>query len=53
MFDNQNRTLANTMNKNNAPVTLVLEMNGEKVAKGTVKSMQDLARIGALDMTWI
>ena len=55
MFDTQNQVLASTMINNNstAPVTLTLEMNGEKVAKATVKSMQDLARIGALDMNWI
>ena len=56
MFDNQNRTIANTLannTHNTGPVTLIMEMDGEKVAKGTVKNMQDLARIGALDMTWL
>lgn len=55
MFDTQNRQLISSLSKsnNNQPVTLVLEMNGKEVARGTVESMNQLANLNQLDLSWL
>lgn len=52
MFADQNRMLVqNIMQNGNA--TIILQMDGKEVARGTVNNMREMSKLGQLDMTWL
>ena len=53
-FDRQTQALLTRMNNNNnnQQTTLVLQLDGREVARGTFKNAGDLARVGQLDIDW-
>jgi phage-related protein len=52
-FDRQTQTLAKLNNNNNQQTTLVLQLDGREVARGTFRNAGDLARIGQLNLDWL
>lgn len=50
MFAEQNRMLAQNTQGN---TTIVLQLDGKEVARGTVKNMKEMSKLGQLDMTWL
>ncbi len=54
-FDRQTETLAklNNNNNNNQQTTLVLQLDGKEIARGTFQNASDLARIGQLNLDWL
>ena len=33
--------------------TIILQLDGKEVARGTVKNMKEMSKLGQLDMTWL
>ena len=52
MFAEQNRMLLQNM-QNGGNTTIVLQLDGKEVARGTVKNMREMSKLGQLDMTWL
>lgn len=52
-FDRQTETLARMNNNNNQQTTLVLQLDGRELARGTFKNAGDLARLGQLNLEWL
>ena len=53
-FDRQNQELLRAIKSNRGSGgTIVLEMNGREVARGTFESAEELARMGALPLKWL
>ena len=50
MFAEQNRMLAQNTQGN---ATIILQMDGKEVARGTANNMKEMAKLGQLDMTWL
>ena len=50
MFAEQNRMLAQNTQGN---ATIVLQLDGKEVARGTANNMKEMAKLGQLDMTWL
>ena len=50
MFEQQNRMLAQNTQGN---ATIILQMDGKEVARGTANNMKEMAKLGQLDMTWL
>ena len=53
MFAEQNRMLMQSMQNGNGNATIILQMDGKEVARGTVNNMKEMSRLGQLDMTWL
>ena len=53
MFADQNRMLQNMMQNGNGNATIILQMDGKEVARGTVNNMKNMSQLGQLDMTWL
>ena len=53
MFAEQNRMLMQNMQNGNGNATIILQMDGKEVARGTVSNMREMSRLGQLDMTWL
>ena len=53
MFAEQNRMLMQSMQNGNGNATIVLQLDGKEVARGTVKNMKEMSRLGQLDMSWL
>ena len=51
MFDNQNRQLVSQLKGNNQPINLVLNIDGQTLAKKQFKSFQELYRLGIVDFS--
>jgi phage-related protein len=51
-FSRQTSQLAN-MNKDNRPINLVLQVDGKELAKTTVNGMDELARVGQLNLSFL
>lgn len=53
MFADQNRMLQNMMQNGNGNATIILQMDGKEVARGTVNNMKNMSQLGQLDMSWL
>lgn len=52
MFDAQNRQLISSLSQgNNQPINLILNMDGQKMAKATFKNFKNLAQLGIIDLS--
>ncbi len=51
MFDNQNRQLISALSNNNQPINLVLNIDGQTLAKKQFKSFKELSHLGLIDMS--
>lgn len=52
MFDAQNRQLISSLSQgNNQPINLILNMDGQKMAKATFKNFKNLAQLGIIDIS--
>ena len=52
MFADQNRILMQNMQQG-GNATIILQMDGKEVARGTVNNMKEMSKLGQLDMTWL
>lgn len=53
-FDRQNQQLLRAIQSNSGQgSTIILEMNGREVARGTFESAEELARTGSLNTKWL
>lgn len=52
MFADQNRMLVQNMQQG-GNATIILQMDGKEVARGTVNNMREMSKLGQLDMTWL
>ena len=52
MFADQNRMLMQNMQQG-GNATIILQMDGKEVARGTVNNMKEMSKLGQLDMTWL
>lgn len=51
MFDTQNRQLISSLSQNNQPINLVLNVDGQNMAKAMFKNFKQLAQLGIIDMS--
>lgn len=51
MFATQNQQLVSQLKGNNQPINLVLNLDGDKLAKAQYKSFKELARLGIVDFS--
>ena len=52
MFADQNRMLMQNMQQG-GNATIILQMDGKEVARGTVNNMREMSKLGQLDMSWL
>ena len=52
MFAEQNRMLMQSMQQG-GNATIILQMDGKEVARGTVSNMKEMSQLGQLDMSWL
>lgn len=51
MFDTQNRQLISSLSQNNQPINLVLNVDGQNMAKAMFKNFKQLAQLRIIDMS--
>ena len=52
MFAEQNRMLMQSMQQG-GNATIILQLDGKEVARGTVNNMKEMSKLGQLDMSWL
>ena len=52
MFADQNRMLMQNMQQG-GNATIILQLDGKEVARGTVNNMREMSKLGQLDMSWL
>ena len=52
MFDNQNKTIVDSLKGSDRPINVTLNVDGEVLAKTTIENMKQLSQLGVLDKSW-